>query len=68
MLSISTSLRELPLHLEAFSMSANMTKTQKKRMIDSIQAKAGKLMLAMPMRVKEYDDIRKICDRLRKLL
>ena len=49
-------------------MSANMTKTQKKRMIDAIQAKAGKLMLAMPMRVKEYDDIRKICERLRKLL
>ena len=49
-------------------MSANMTKAQKRRMIDAIQSKAGKLMLAMPMRVKEYDDIRKICDRLRKIL
>lgn len=45
-----------------------MTKSQKKRMIDSIQSKAGKLMLNMPMRVKEFDDIRKICDRLRKLV
>jgi len=46
---------------------AKLTKTQKKRLVKEIKSKATKLyMLDFPviMSMKDYDAIRKICDRV----
>jgi len=48
---------------------ARLTKTQRKNLIKSIEAKATKLYTAdfpVIMSMKDYDAIRKICDRLMK--
>lgn len=48
---------------------AKLTKTQKKRLVKDIKNKASKLyMVDFPviMSMKDYDAIRKICDKMMK--